>query len=175
MNLTALGEDDAGLERLLIEPLAAVQHFPPASGRLLDIGSGGGSPAIPMKLARPAWGLVMVEARVRKSAFLREACRALGLEHATVETARFEALVGRPAYTAAHDVVSVRGVQVGSQELRKVQAFVKPQGLVFLFRSSEFSSADSSTLEPLERKGSYRLGCADQTRLVILQKRSDGA
>ena len=44
----------------------------------MDIGSGGGSPAIPFKLAVPRLGLTMVEAKARKSAFLREAVRQLG-------------------------------------------------------------------------------------------------
>ena len=48
--------------------------------RLMDIGSGGGSPAIPLKLALPHLHLTMVEAKVRKSAFLREASRQLELD-----------------------------------------------------------------------------------------------
>ena len=44
-----------------------------------DIGSGGGSPAIPLKLARPTLPLPMVESKTRKAVFLREAVRALGL------------------------------------------------------------------------------------------------
>ena len=47
---------------------------------MMDVGSGGGSPAIPLKLAVPRLSLTMVEAKARKSAFLREAIRHLGLE-----------------------------------------------------------------------------------------------
>ena len=36
----------------------------------MDVGSGGGSPAIPLKLALPRLRLTMVEAKARKSAFL---------------------------------------------------------------------------------------------------------
>ena len=41
----------------------------------MDVGSGGGSPAIPLKLAVPRLALTMVEVKARKSAFLREAVR----------------------------------------------------------------------------------------------------
>ena len=41
MNLTALDDKDAGLDRLIIEPLVAVSHVP-REGRAIDIGSGGG-------------------------------------------------------------------------------------------------------------------------------------
>ena len=46
----------------------------------MDVGSGGGSPAIPLKLAAPAVALTMVEVKARKSAFLREAIRQLELD-----------------------------------------------------------------------------------------------
>ncbi len=62
----------------------------------MDVGSGGGSPAIPLKLAVPRLRLTMVEAKARKSAFLREAVRHLGLEQRSVETARYEELLARP-------------------------------------------------------------------------------
>ena len=51
----------------------------------MDIGSGGGSPAIPLKLATPGSALTMVEVKARKSAFLREAIRQLGLTDTQVE------------------------------------------------------------------------------------------
>ena len=50
-----------------------------SQSRMMDIGSGGGSPAIPLVLALPRMQLVMVESKTRKSVFLREAVRALDL------------------------------------------------------------------------------------------------
>jgi 16S rRNA (guanine527-N7)-methyltransferase len=92
INLTALPLDppsDASIDRLVIESLVAVTCLPSDGLRVLDIGSGSGSPAVPMKLARPDIELVMVESRRRKSAFLREAVRTLGLGQTTVETREF--------------------------------------------------------------------------------------
>ena len=51
----------------------------PEGASVIDIGSGGGSPAIPLKLAAPRIKLWMVESKTRKSAFLREAIRQLDL------------------------------------------------------------------------------------------------
>ncbi len=56
INLTGLDLADPSpetLDRLLIEPLVAARHVPPAAARMIDIGSGGGSPAIPLALAAP--------------------------------------------------------------------------------------------------------------------------
>jgi 16S rRNA (guanine527-N7)-methyltransferase len=70
----------------------------------MDIGSGGGSPAIPLKLSAPAASLTMVEVKARKSAFLREAIRTLRLERSSVETARYE-LLARPELHEAVDML----------------------------------------------------------------------
>ena len=39
--------------------------------RLLDIGSGAGFPGLPLKIARPAWGVTLLEATGKKTAFLQ--------------------------------------------------------------------------------------------------------
>jgi len=53
INLTSLRNRDAAMDRLLIEPIAA-STFLPNRPRLMDIGSGGGSPAIPLAIATGA-------------------------------------------------------------------------------------------------------------------------
>ena len=91
INLTALPLDaptDETFDRLLVEPLVAARQIPSHTPSVwVDLGSGGGSPAIPLKIARPALRLTMIESKERKSAFLREVIRALGLVDATVATA----------------------------------------------------------------------------------------
>src|SRR5215212_5438498 len=83
INLTALTDTGAAIDRLILEPLAAAAALP-SRVNIIDLGSGGGSPAIPLALALDSTRLVMVESRGRKAAFLREAARALGIP-ATVE------------------------------------------------------------------------------------------
>src|SRR3954451_7573204 len=66
INLTSLSDSDEAVDRLLLEPVAAAAQLPQAV-ELIDLGSGGGSPAIPLALAIGAPHLVMVESRVRKA------------------------------------------------------------------------------------------------------------
>jgi 16S rRNA (guanine527-N7)-methyltransferase len=174
INLTALNNVDEAIDRLLLEPLIAARYVPATAAYLMDIGSGGGSPAIPLKLAHPGLFLTMVEAKARKSAFLREACRQLKLEHARVETARYEELLARPDLHESQHVVSVRAVRVESRVLLSLQAFLRPAGFLMLFRGP--SGPDSSNVvPPLEWVTTYPLIDTLQSRLSILRKRIVGA
>ena len=119
INLTALPLDaptDETFDRLLVEPLGAAKQIPTHTPSVwFDLGSGGGSPAIPLKIARPALRLTMIESKERKSAFLREAIRALGLADASVETERFEVAAARPEFSGTGDIVTVRAVKADAE------------------------------------------------------------
>lgn len=132
LNLTALSGDEA-IDRLVIEPLAAAAHLP-HRGTLLDVGSGGGSPAIPLKLSRPGIALRMVESRARKAAFLREAVRALGISDAQVETKRLEDLPPCPAELPL--VVSVRAVRIDRALAQAIVRHARPAAELWLFSGS---------------------------------------
>jgi 16S rRNA (guanine527-N7)-methyltransferase len=110
INLTALDNPDEAIDRLLLEPVIAAKAIAgPGSRELMDVGSGGGSPAIPLALALGAdVRLTMVEVKARKSAFLREAVRQLGLRGAFVETSRHEELLARPELLEKFDLLSLR-------------------------------------------------------------------
>ncbi len=175
INLTAfeLTDDgtDAAVDRLLIEPVVASKHIPGNSTSLLDLGSGGGSPAVPMKLARPELGLVMVEVKVRKSVFLRQVSRSLGLERTTIENARFEELLARPDLHEGVDVVSIRAVRVDPSTLLTVQAFLKPGGTLLNFTAV---AEPPSPPPPLRLRALHTLIAENQSRLAVLLKQRIG-
>jgi 16S rRNA (guanine527-N7)-methyltransferase len=175
INLTAfeLPDDgsDASVDRLLVEPVVAAKHIPGNAKTLLDIGSGGGSPAIPIKLARPDLNLTMVEVKVRKSVFLRQVSRTLGLERADVENARFEELLARPQLHEGIDVVSIRAVKVDPSTLLTIQAFLKPGGTLLNFTAM----ADPGPLPPpLRLRAVHTLVAENQSRLAVMMKQRIG-
>jgi 16S rRNA (guanine527-N7)-methyltransferase len=172
INLSGLNLDEPtpeALDRLLIEPLVAARHAPPGTVRMIDIGSGGGSPAIPFALALPEVRLLMVEAKTRKSVFLMEAARALEMPFAEVATARFEELLSRPNLHEAHDLLTIRAVRVETRVLMGLQAFIRPEGQLFLFRSTAGDVANTLT-PPLSWRATYPLIDTLGSRLVVLEK-----
>jgi 16S rRNA (guanine527-N7)-methyltransferase len=176
INLTGLNLAEATpdtIDRLLIEPLVAARHIP-GSARMLDVGSGGGSPAIPIALALPSVRLLMVESKTRKSVFLREAIRAVGLDGADVAASRFEELLTRPELHEAHDLVTIRAVRIEPRVLSNLQAFLKTRGLLFLFRGATTADPSETVPPPLAWSATYPLLESLRSRLVVLEKRPVG-
>jgi len=170
INLTGLDLQDPtpeGIDRLLIEPLLAAPHAQGARS-LIDIGSGGGSPALPLALALPDVVLVMIEVKTRKSVFLREAARELGLHDARVVTSRHESLLADPSFHEAFDVLSVRAVRVETRVFAALQAFVRPGGKVLHFRGA----AETAPLlpPPLQLASVHSLGEASAGQLLVISK-----
>jgi 16S rRNA (guanine527-N7)-methyltransferase len=176
INLTALDlhrDPDKAVDRLLIEPLAAVRHVGAGVRAAVDIGSGGGSPAIPMKLARPDVAFTLVEAKTRKCAFLREAGRQLKVE-LRVETARYEMLLSRPEFHEAFDALTMRAVRVEPRVLVSLQALLKPGGEFLLFRGPSSGEVESTMTPLLVPRGVFPLVDSMQSRLLVLTKREIG-
>jgi len=173
MNLTAFRLDepsDESIDKLLIEPLVAARHLPVRGFSLIDIGSGSGSPGIPLCLASPSASLTLVEAKTRKAVFLSEAVRHLGLRRVGVETARFEQLLTRPELHEAFDIVSVRAVRIEPKTLLTLQAFLKPDGQIFWFTGT---NADPiPTIVPLSHVATYPLLESVRSSLVVLGKQA---
>ena len=133
INLTALPLEgpqvSSSIDKLVVEPLLAASVAPFPDGSWYDLGSGGGSPAIPMRIANPRGSLVMVESRERKCAFLREAVRTLGLVRTSVENSRFESV--RQAGDA--DQVTVRAVRIDPELFALVAGLLRPGGRFVAF------------------------------------------
>jgi 16S rRNA (guanine527-N7)-methyltransferase len=146
MNLTALPLDpptDETFDRLLVEPLAASRQIQAGVASVwFDLGSGGGSPAIPLKIARPQLRLTMVESKERKGAFLREVARTLELTGTLVLTARFEEAATSHEYLGKVDVVTVRAVKTDHELFETAEKLLSPTGRLLLFRPAHAASAD---------------------------------
>ena len=138
INLTKLDDSVSGLDRLLVEPLAAAkEEIMGPRCKVIDIGSGGGSPAIPMNLVNRKNSLVMVEKKERKGIFLREVIRALGLKNVSVTIAHYQDLVTEPCFLGKFDLLTVRGVRVDREALLTLKLFLKDRGRLLLFGSLE--------------------------------------
>ena len=142
INLTSLPLRDypsVGIDRLIVEPLLASSLMPATPISWYDLGSGGGSPAIPLKIVIPGAQLIMVESRSRKAAFLREVVRSLELtESARVETKRFEDVAAERESGA--DCITSRAVRTDGAFAAALTRLASPGAQILLFESAESPS-----------------------------------
>jgi 16S rRNA G527 N7-methylase RsmG len=121
---------DEVAQRHVGEGWAASLLLPPPGDhplRVLDIGSGGGIPAIPLRIARPDVHLALVEPRTRKAAFLRAVTRVLPNPTPEVHALRLEDLA-----PGTWDVVTFRGIKL---EPELVLPRLAAHGMVLRFPS----------------------------------------
>ena len=94
-NLTALRDPAQAISHHLLDSLAILPLLD--GGNLLDVGSGGGLPGIPLAIARPELQICMVDTVQKKTTFLQQAVIELGLKNVTVNHARVEEMQGQYA------------------------------------------------------------------------------
>lgn len=131
------------IDKLIVEPLVAADWVSSGERRWIDLGSGGGSPAIPLRLARQSGSLAMVEARARKCAFLREAVRVLQLPRTSVLATRFEEL----SFQGEIDLITLRAVRLDADLVDLVRPWLSSGGRVL-----SFGGAHDSRLRVIRRK-----------------------
>lgn len=105
INLTAITDDEGIAVKHLVDSLSLLKVVR-GPGRLLDIGSGGGFPGIPVKIVQPDLEIVSVDAVVKKISFQKQAVRLLGLTDFTALHVRAETLAAE--YAEAFDWVVSR-------------------------------------------------------------------
>jgi 16S rRNA (guanine527-N7)-methyltransferase len=94
---------------LIDDSLVLLDHLGEAS-RVVDVGSGGGLPGLPLKIARPDLSVTLVEADFDKAAFLVRACATLGLRDVEVVARRAEEVGQDPVYREVFDVAVARAL-----------------------------------------------------------------
>jgi 16S rRNA (guanine527-N7)-methyltransferase len=98
LNLTRVTTPDGVALHHLLDSLAALPILDRlAPGEAIDLGSGGGLPALPLAIARPEMRWTLVDSVAKKAAVLGDFAGALGLRNVTVIADRAEVL-GRDAY-----------------------------------------------------------------------------
>jgi 16S rRNA (guanine527-N7)-methyltransferase len=170
-NLTSI-TDPAGIaEKHLLDSLAIVPHVPEGAD-VLDAGTGGGFPGVPLAVLRPDVRVVLVDRTEKKVLFLQTALATLGIENATAVHARLE---GRPEeeHLGPVDLAVSRAFVAPEEWLRFGSAYVRPGGRVVAMLGAEDPAGVVSRagLSPPEVAfaTAYRLPSGDRRGLVVRQ------
>jgi 16S rRNA (guanine(527)-N(7))-methyltransferase RsmG len=128
MNLSAIRDEEGVICRHFADSLTVAKHIPEGA-RILDVGSGGGMPTLPLAIVRPDVKITALDATAKKTAYILSTAQKLGLSNVSVISARAEELGATPEHREKYDVVCARAVA----ELRILAEwcvpFVKKGGL----------------------------------------------
>ena len=130
-NLTAITEPDEVESRLFLESLACAAALPTTEGlRLIDVGTGGGFPGLPLAIAFPRLDVTLVEATGKKIRFLEHIVGALGLRNCHVIQGRAEDLGHEPDHREVYDVATARALAPLPTLVELCLPFVRTKGVL---------------------------------------------
>lgn len=139
------------ITRIIAPEAAALRHFfdsivpmgeLPQKALVVDVGSGGGFPIVPLKIARPDIRVAAMEASKKKCEFIEEASKNAGIEIETINERAEDA--ARAAYRETFDVCVSRAVAPLRILLELCTPLVKKGGLFFAYKTSEQSELEEA-------------------------------
>ena len=131
VNLTGFRSSEVRLCRYFGEALAVLHALLPLpTGAAVDVGSGGGTPALPLAIARPELSWTLVEPRRKRAMFLEQASHELGILNVKVYHGRLEAYA--EAGAPASSCITVRGLGLDVARRDALMRLVATEGRILL-------------------------------------------
>ena len=150
VNLIGPADSDAIIKKHILDSLAPLSSssgmMPGEEGaRILDIGSGGGLPGIPLAIVLKKAEVVLLEKSRKKSAFLSDVKAGLSLDNLTVLTGRAEELAHKEIYREKFSLVTARAVTKFNILLELSIPFCNINGKIIFYKSKKiFSEIDAA-------------------------------
>ncbi len=117
-----------------------------------DLGSGGGLPAIPLKIMRPDLPMHLIESSRKKSAFLKKVVDEIGLQETWIHNVHLSPKVKNFKYYHSFEIVTVRAVASMTQLIPLSRLLLKPEGFLLAWKGMEDLEElkEITNKEPLE-------------------------
>jgi 16S rRNA (guanine527-N7)-methyltransferase len=166
INLTGTRDPHEVVVRHLLDSLAGERVLRDLVGdaEVADLGSGAGFPGLPLKIARPAVRLTLIEPRQKRAAFLLHICGVLGLPNIQVVEATIMADRPPPEYTGRFDRIMMRAVADPIEAVRLASPLLRKGGKVIVW-ISEWQAAQLSGQYEIV---SYRLPESTITNALLI-------
>jgi 16S rRNA (guanine527-N7)-methyltransferase len=173
INLTAIKDERDIVIKHVLDSLSYLHGFTATPRlRLLDMGSGAGFPALPIKIAYPGISITMVDSVKKKASFLRHIIRILKLtETAVIDTRTKELPVH---FLATFDVVTARAFADMKSAIAEGMPLLKPGGILVLSRGPEETINEQDLVRAgvsLERRVDLTLPYSDYKRTIWVFKK----
>ncbi len=154
-NLTSITDIDGIIRKHIADSLLGAEYFPVGS-KVIDIGTGGGFPSLPLAIARPDLNILAVDSTAKKLRFVELASHELGLTGISVKAARAEELIFSDGMRGGFDCVCARAVADLSILAELCIPFLKLGGRFIAYKGSDGAEEANRSRRALEL-----LGCCD--------------
>ena len=141
-NLTAITEREEVYKKHFVDSIINVDKL--VGDKLIDVGSGGGFPAIPIKIMRDDIDVTLLEATGKKCEFLKAVIKELGLKNIRVINGRAEDFAKNPEYREKFDICSARAVARLNTLTEYCLPFVKIGGNFVAFKGNAKEELEES-------------------------------
>ncbi len=175
INLTSITDDSDIAVKHFADSLSLLKVIG-ENGSLLDIGSGGGFPSIPVKIALPGLSVVSVDAVEKKILFQRHMARVLGLDNFFPVHARCEELPAK--YTDSFDWVVSRALTDIAAFVKLARPFLRRDGRMIAMKGKRGGDEASSAIPGLADAGvtvvdvvEIRLPVTGDLRSLVVMKK----
>lgn len=162
VNLTAITDPAEILLKHFLDSLSLLEVCPIEQARVLDIGAGAGFPGLPLKLARPQWEIVLLEATGKKVNFQRHIIEMFGLQHIEAVHGRAETIAHQSAYRATFDVVTARAVASLPVLLEYAAPFCRVGGQILFPKKGELADELAQG-----KRAAHQLGVAFKAEIPV--------
>jgi 16S rRNA (guanine527-N7)-methyltransferase len=176
MSLTGIKDPIEAWEKLVLDALTIMPLLAElrAGAHLVDVGSGGGLPGIPLAIARPDLRVTLVEATQKKAAFLSAVAAALGLSNVAVRAERAEHL-GAGELHAKFDAVTARAVARLVMLVPLTAPLTKPGGLMLLVKGQRADEELAEAAGVLRKQRTvHEKTVATPTGKIVVLRRGEG-
>ena len=133
INLTAITDPTEMAVKHYLDSLAPAAWLPEITTRLLDMGTGGGFPGIPLKICFKVMPVTLIDASRKKTNFLKHVIRMLGLEKVEVIQTRVEDM----SYSRTYDIIVSRAVSNLSELCKMASPLLARNGTIIAFLGKE--------------------------------------
>lgn len=169
-NLTAITDPDEILVKHFLDSLSLLTVYSQERAHVLDIGAGAGFPGLPLKIVRPQWRVVLLEATGKKVTFLRHMIETLHLRDVEAVQGRAEEVAHQQEYRAKFDLVTARAVASLPMLLEYAAPFCRVGGVSVFPKKGELADQLARG-----KRAAAQLGAAFQDdRAVTLPGLDDG-
>ncbi len=174
-NLTRITEPEAMWERHILDSLTLLPllgELPESGAKVIDVGSGGGAPGIPLAIALPEAAFVLVESVGKKAAFLRQTVETMGLENVTVLSERAEDVGRSKEHRERYDAATARALGALRVAAELLTPLVKVGGSAYFIKGQKAAEELEDAKKALHMLHTPVAGVVDTPtgKIVVLDK-----